>query len=345
MRHGKPSIALGVLFIGGAVALVVLHHREPRRVSTEQNEFSFQSSHSPESTSITRASLDNKAPHELGSPKGGVSNPERQRDFYQATNLFPFVKRAALDAINNHDGRAAYYVSEALKACALVFRQAQQDPAFESNFDLEYAKLAPKAPDWARVKARRESDRCAQLAKADPFVELPARAEGYRKPAFWNEMAMAENDPLAEAHQAYMDVIGGNYTNQAGRMAMVKQAQEFVNDVARSGDPTALFLAGQLLSNGKASSDPLRGVGISLAACDLGYDCSANNPANSFHTCKESGGCPADADYAFYMQATLGPRDFATAFSNAQTFKELLAVRDWEGVRALVRLDGTVARN
>ncbi|MEO7206599.1 MAG: hypothetical protein ABI356_09585 [Steroidobacteraceae bacterium] len=327
--------------VGIVAAALVVRHRES--IPAVESQVATVATLELKSDSLASERSDEKSPPRR-SDMSGDENSNRQREYYQTTNLLPFVKRAAFDAVINHDGRAAYYVGEALRGCALVLLQIIQDPAFANNFDDEYAKMAPKAPDWARVKARREFDRCAPLATADTFAALPSRQNGYGKAAFWSELALSENDPLAKAHQAYSIVIGSTGKPANGAF-LLQQAQQYLDDVAKSGDTSALFLAGQLLSSGQGSSNPLRGVAISLAACDLGYDCSANNPANSFYACKESGGCPADADYSFYMQTTLGARDFATAYSISQTFKDLLARQDWDGLASLMKLDGTVARN
>ena len=37
----------------------------------------------------------------------------------------------------------------------------------------------------------------------------------------------------------------------------------------RSGDADALYYAGSLLADGRYSSDPLNGMAVALAACDL----------------------------------------------------------------------------
>lgn len=274
--------------------------------------------------------------------KASVSDSNWDREFYSTDNLLPLVKRAASAAIYNKDGRAAYLVSQALGACAGVIRKAQLNPDFENTFDDEYAKMAPNATEWIRQKARRDFDRCAALAKADAFSDLPPRPDGYRQSSFWQTMALDNGDPLAEVHQARLDISDAKYGAQDGRGAVVEMAQQYIIDATRSGDPAALFTAGQILSNSQNSSDPLRGVAISLAACELGYDCSSKNPANVFAVCAVSGACPPDADFAYYMQQSLGAEAYATAYANAQTLKDLIVHSDWDGVASYTILDGSL---
>jgi hypothetical protein len=86
-----------------------------------------------------------------------------------------------------------------------------------------------KAPEWARVKAKREFDRCVKLAKEDPFSELPARPDGYRQSSFWNALALTNNDPLAQARQAASVMSGLNgdpaYRNKKVRLQREQSRQ------------------------------------------------------------------------------------------------------------------------
>lgn len=99
-----------------------------------------------------------------------------------------------------------------------------------------------------------------------------------------------------------------------------------------------MFLAGMMLSNAKYSPQPLEGVAIALAACDLGYDCSASNPENPFSMCARSGACPADRHFAYYMQQSLGVDQSAQAYNEAQSLEDMLSRNDSAGFAAIIRL-------
>jgi len=222
---------------------------------------------------------------------------------------------------------------------------APREKSATTNWNESFHHAPNLFPLVKEASPRRDFDRCAQLAKDDPFSDLPARAGGYRNAAFWAAMALADGDPLAQVHQAVIDVENASYASASNRAASMEEAQNLLSYVAKSQDPDALHVAGQMLMDGWYSSDPLRGVAISLAACDLGYDCSANNPGNSFAVCRESGACPTDADYAYYVQQSLGPERFGTAYSEAQAFKDLLARGDWNGIAIYIALKESPSRN
>jgi hypothetical protein len=106
----------------------------------------------------------------------------------------------------------------------------------------------------------------------------------------------------------------------------------------QSGDSDALFEAGLLLADSRYSSDPLAGVAVALAACDLGRDCSSKNPDNSFANCRLSGACPADADFAYFMQQSLGPDSYAQAYARAQEIKDAVRNGDWDVVMSNLQI-------
>ena len=106
-----------------------------------------------------------------------------------------------------------------------------------------------------------------------------------------------------------------------------------------SGDPDALYLAGMLLADPRYSSDALNGIAVALAACELGRDCSADNPENSFHNCGVSGACPADADFVYYLQQSLGPSAYAQVYARAQQVKQSVQAGDWDAVMAVLKIN------
>jgi hypothetical protein len=266
-----------------------------------------------------------------------------QAEFYRTRDLAAFVRKASQRALDAHDGRAAFLVSEALKTCSLVAHQFKQDPNADQNWDINYSKIAPKAPNWLRDKTRRDFDRCVDLVRDDVFADLPPKGGGYRDPSYWYSLATDSNDLYVQVHEALL-AVNSVVTNEQ-RNQVTASAQLSIEAAVQSGDPSAMFLAGQLLANGRVSQDTLAGVGLSLAACELGYDCSAENPGNSFYTCRESGTCPADADYAYFAQQTLGAAAYAIAYSDAQSFKEALKSGNWETAKSLLSLSRIDASN
>jgi hypothetical protein len=94
-----------------------------------------------------------------------------------------------------------------------------------------------------------------------------------------------------------------------------------------SRDPAALFQVGRLLSDGNASSDPLQGFALSIAACNMGYDCSTNN-SDIFHGCATQGQCPLGATYADTIKKLVGEEGYAQAYARAQQIQDAMARDD-----------------
>lgn len=114
-------------------------------------------------------------------------------------------------------------------------------------------------------------------------------------------------------------------------------AQQSINSAIASRDPTALFQVGQLLSDGHASSDPLQGFALSIAACNLGYDCSANN-AELFHGCATEGQCPPGMSYADIIRKAAGDEGYAQAYARAQQIQDAMARDDTNALQQFVQL-------
>lgn len=256
--------------------------------------------------------------------------------FTRATDYLQFIKNAE-QAARRGDGRAAYYISKALLVCSpyvVQYRNAA-DPlaAFQAS-----QMSHPNQPQWAQEVMAQNSSRCEGLIQNDPFASLPPRSGGYTL-QYWFNQAIADGDRVAEMDRA-SSVLGELYDSpsSANTETVKNQLQSAVTGAVESGDAHAMFLAGMMLSNSKYSPQPLEGVAIALAACDLGYDCSASNPENPFSMCARSGACPADGDFSYYIQQSLGADQYAQAYSEAQSLEDMLSRNDSAGIAAVTRL-------
>lgn len=261
--------------------------------------------------------------------------------FRASDDYLKFVKDALPRAVNN-DGRAAWYIGEALKTCALVMHSYRSSADPEAQLTEQLAGM-PKAPQWARDLLAQNTHRCLGLAKEDPFKDLPGQVGGYPI-SYWEQQALEDGDPLAQeqtAATALTLVAATRSMSQDERATQYKIAETDLRAAVVSGDPDALYLAGMLLADPRYSSDTLNGTAVALAACELGRDCSANNPENSFYNCKLSGACPADADFAYFLQQSLGPDDYAKVYAHAQQVKQSVQAGDWEAVMADLKIDKT----
>jgi hypothetical protein len=274
-----------------------------------------------------------------GTAGKNLSRSEWTAKFRASDDYLKFIKEALPAAVSG-DGRAAWYIKEALSSCANVVRtyRGSADPQAQLQQQLEGM---PHAPQWARDLLEKKTNRCLGLAQNDPFVSLPERQGGYPS-AYWYEQALADDDPLAHEHKA-ADAIAAISVNQnmseAERTKRLEVVETNLRTAVQSGDPDALYHAGALLTDGRYSSNPLNGIAVALAACDLGHDCSAGNPENSWSNCKLNGACPADADYAYFIQQSLGPEKYAQTYSHAQEIEQSIRAGDWDSVLTNLAVD------
>jgi hypothetical protein len=224
-------------------------------------------------------------PSKLGTgrpPKQGTEVGKRDWGFeYQSTtDYFSFVSRAAGAALAG-DGRAAYFISKALRSCATIkaLYAGANDP--EATLNSELAQL----PTWAADMQRIRFQSCRGFLRGDAFAHLPQTGEDYHRTAFWFDLAYQGQDPIAQAYHAARDIADAQ-TSKSPTVAttLMSAAQRDIDDAVVSGDAASLFEIGSILSNGHGV-DRLQGFAIAIVACDFGYDCSAETNDQYFGAC------------------------------------------------------------
>jgi hypothetical protein len=258
---------------------------------------------------------------------------------FGAANDYRAFIADALPAALAGDGRAALYIGDAISRCALVVKTYRGSDDPEAQLNQELAAMTP-APQWTKDLQATQTRRCLALAKRDPFAELPAVEGGYTS-KYWAAQALADGDALAQARAAaamLTDIAGTQGMSDNDRTAKLKATDENLRAAVESGDPDGLYAAGMLLADGRYSADPLNGIAVELAACDLGHDCSAKNPDNVFSTCAVSGACPADADLAYYLQKSLDPDQYSKAYALSQTIQNAARQGDWDTVMGYLKV-------
>ncbi len=289
-------------------------------------------------TSVGFPAVASQRPAHTGTsrPDGGSSSWAAR--YRTSHDLEGFVKDS-LDAALKGDGRPAYYIGQAVAACASVKKIYGNTPNPEAQLSQELANMT-NAPQWARDVVADRTRKCFGFLSEDPFAGLP-ESERAHSSAYWFELALDEHDALAQVHAATTTLAEVSVDQSLSSSTKADKLQQVVNDLnaaARSGDPDALFAAGMLAADGRYAADPLGGLAVALAACDLGHDCSADNPENVFSTCKLSASCPADADFAYFMQKSLGPEKYATAYAQAQQIEQAINTGDWSLVEKALTL-------
>jgi hypothetical protein len=257
--------------------------------------------------------------------------------FHAADDYSRFIKEA-LPAARAGDGRAAWYISKALRECAYVVHEYRGSADPEAQLLQELASM-PNAPEWSQKIRVEHTHRCLGIAREAPATGLPT-VDGHPS-SYWYAQAVAAGDPIAQAAAA-ADAVGevsaSNGTmSDAQKADKLKTAEKNLRAAVESGDVDALYYAGELLTNTSAllGSDPLQGIAMALAACQMGRDCSPNNPDDpGYDYCKATGDCSADTDYAYRMQRDLGPDLYGQVYANAQVIEQAARAHDWNAVLA-----------
>lgn len=267
-----------------------------------------------------------------------ASKPQMEwaKQYGETGNYFDFVAKAARSAYDG-DGKAAFYISKALYLCAPIARQYAHSSNPSADFDAYWSRMT-KAPPWVLDKARTDFQSCKGFIDGNAFADLPQRPDGYNSAQYWADRALAADDPLAQSVQA-----GADFTKVLRKGSIDPNSKDIIavqtslNSAVASQDAAALFHAGLLLSDGRASKDPLQGFAVSLAACDLGYDCSSNNE-DLFQGCVSQGTCAAGSSYADLVKSAVGEDGYAKAYARAQQLENAMQRGDVAAAQQFVQL-------
>ncbi len=257
-------------------------------------------------------------------------------EFRSSEDYFAFVSKAAKPALEG-DGNAAYYVSKALQSCSLIVARYAHasDPQAAINSQLS------AAPSWVADVQRRTFELCRRFLNADAFTNLPPRSGGYYNSAFWMDEAYKDNNPIAQSFHAASAIMKATARGaDAVESSALSTAQRDINSAVLSGNPDALFEVGTTLSNGHGP-DSLAGFALSIAACDLGYDCSAATNSEYFGFCVAAGNCPAGTTFNDIVTKAVGPGGYASAYARAQQIENALVQKDTSALQEFARLKET----
>jgi hypothetical protein len=258
------------------------------------------------------------------------------KKYAETNDYFAFVSSAAQKALDG-DGRAALYIYKALTTCKPIAKQYAHSVDPEADFNAFWASMT-KASSGDVDRARKDFQHCFGFIKGDAFAGLPERPGGYVSVRFWVDQASKDGDPIAQTIEAAGAIGTTTFekSSEANSKSM-ESAQVALNNAVASKDPAALFQIGQLLSDGHASSDRLQGFAVSIAACNMGYDCTANN-VELFRGCVARGECPPGISYADVIKQAVGDAGYAQAYARAQQLQDAMARDDTGLIQKFVQL-------
>lgn len=275
-----------------------------------------------------------------GSAPGGTAAVSWQAKFDSADNLSRFVKEA-LPAAQQGDGRAAYLIWLALTSCSDVISRYHDSADPEAQLQQEIVELQRGTPgvrkrplsQWVLDNQERKTRSCLGLAKEG--------APGGHDPAYWQAKALAAGDPIAQADAAReaagdLTVAAYSQIQDDVKVAKLKVLHDNLRAVVESGDLDALFQAGEFMANPYLTNDTLSAMAVALAACELGANC---RQTDSNSGCVQEGTCPAGADWAYFMQTSMGPELYGQLYARAQQVVQLQRAGDTQGVLAYLKVD------
>jgi hypothetical protein len=181
-------------------------------------------------------------------------------------NYFGFVTRAARAAYEG-DGEAQYYIGRALTRCEET--NALYQDADSADQAVSHLAFSPALLELER----QEYLNCSKFRSANPFKDLPERAEGY--PAdYWRTRAIVSRYPVA--------IVAAALESPASI------APQVVAAALATGNPEAMLLFGWTQATGDRAHDPasIMGAAWVLAACRSGANCGSTNDTLPFFTCR-----------------------------------------------------------
>ena len=268
---------------------------------------------------------------------GSQSADDWRNQYYESRDLFKFVRQAAPAALRG-DGAAALYIFKALQICLLETALYGRSPNPSQAFSAWQATQVYATPADAAIQ-REHFHACTGFFKGNAFASLPPRMGGYGSPKFWLDLAYKYNDPVAAVYHviAAMPVLGN--ASGSADANVVQTAQADLNRAVSSGNAEAIFRAGLFLSNDHGET-PTQGAALEIAACNLGYNCSASN-GSLFGNCAANGTCQAGLSFLDQLEKALGPAAYARVYTQAQTFENALAQGDTSIILQFTQLKAT----
>ena len=252
--------------------------------------------------------------------------------FKASGDYFTFVLKAAKPAYEGN-GKAAYYISKALQKCSMIVAiyGSERDP------DAALTSQLANAPLWAVEMQRKDMQLCRRFLNGNAFEGLPTTSDtSYNKSSYWMELAYRDADPTAQAYHA-ASMISQSANSPESSRSSFQSAQQDINIAALAGEPAAIFEIGTIISNG-FGRDPIQGFALSLAACDLGYDCAAASNQDYFGACVAAGNCPPGATFSDVVTRSVGVQGYADAYARAQQIKEAISRGDQDEILEYVKL-------
>jgi hypothetical protein len=339
MKMSAGALA-GVLIVTGiASSVLFVADEEPRQgeattidvpvtIASEDNSSDSGGRAPPESSGL---------PASLEDAVTATADIDWLRKYHESTDDFALAHELGQAAMNGNS-RAQYLLGEVLLRCEVLERAlAPYSEGTVAERVERHLASQPHGLEHNRSKFRREALRCEKLFFENPLAEydLPEEANDFR---YWSRLAVASQDPIAIMDRAFQTVANSPATRDAEQDRVFQEALlADVRIAVTSGDPTALFKVGGLLSYPSVGATAEQGYAWQVAACEAGYDCSLVNPDWGFD-CVASGACLAGETWLDTLQRDLGAAKYAEIYAQAQDIQYKIKAGDWDGLQQYIKI-------
>ncbi len=172
-------------------------------------------------------------------------------------------------------------------------------------------------------------ERCALIARAPEFAADTPGAEKLT-PEYWERVAQRVDEPLSVSYRVADTLAQLDKAPADAKPGLKSSIAADVRHILQSRDATAWFELGSRAIAPGANADPSYGIALTLAACDLGYDCvipGGNGTVTQTYQQRWKQSLPAD----MYEQG----------MARYSELRELMRAGDWAAVENFLPMDGT----
>jgi len=336
-RHAVVAIAAVII---GAVIVSVSRQWSSNQLPSGRPDTALDEADATRRESGFASSRDIDLPTNASVARGGRDSPPKPwtARYQESEDYFAFAEAAGRAAVAG-DVRAQYVLSQVLLECYVEvgLTVAMGKGSIAENVEARLA-AAPGYREQDRVRVRREVQRCEGFFDGHPLasLSLPAEAQTHE---YWFEKAVAAGDPQAVMDRAAKAVAQYGADDAESKSALFAEVFGDVRIAVASREPAALAKVGWMYTSPTVARDSVfQGPAWLMAACQLGYDCSAPNPELG-RACLDAGTCIAGLTLADVFQRDLGARQFAKVYAASQDIVFKVNEGDWEGLRQYLEMN------
>lgn len=320
----------------------------PAVPATDASQMTAAAAESPPLTEPSADQLQTAAGAELQShdaslhPRDPSSPPSWQvwdERFHAADDMVAFMNQAR-EAAESGDAVAAWMMFESIIRCLGPMR------AISRGEQAVQEHLKPGGMAYHDERTVRDFHRCRGVL--DAFAGEHASPDDYMRFSIqhWRQTALELGSPRARMDAVVSLMMRLEDSRDTIDIAgTIKDVRSHVRQIVQSDDALALTQLGLRLSQGDVSKDWRYGMAMFLAGCEMGYDCSADNPNSMWAICRRHPeNCSPDSSFRGELEASLPAKKYAQVDALAEQFKEAHRRGMYEDMARFHALDGPLMK-